>query len=120
MPKVPGTGGRFERLAGVMKASLASSLLCRLPTYEEFQIIIYERQALINNNTFTYLSNEPDLELLTLSHLMRGCMIEIMPPFNELLERTIKKDGYVLRHCYHMLTITLQHLGYRKSGRQSF
>ena len=76
-PLAPWKEGHFERLIAVVKSALAVALRRKTLQEEVFRTTLAETQAVVNNRPLTYLSNQLDEELLTLSHLLRGHLVRM-------------------------------------------
>ena len=79
-PWAPWYGGYWERLVGLTKSALKKTLDHAFVTLSNLQTLIIEIEPHFNNQHLTYVNselNEP--EPLTLSHLLYGRMINIVP-----------------------------------------
>ena len=72
MDHAPQWGGFYERMNSLIKNSLRKSLRNARLSYEEFETIVIEIEAVINSRPLTYVYDEDLLEPLTPSHLMYG------------------------------------------------
>ena len=60
-PRSPWRGGHFERLVRTIKASLATAILKKLLTLEEFTTIVKEAENIVNSRPLTYQSDNTGL-----------------------------------------------------------
>lgn len=111
-PRAPWTGGFFERLVGIVKSTLATSLQRKLLTTEELRTVVAECQTVVNNRPLTYQTTDSIEEPLTPSHLLYGRMLNLLPPLQEYLADDdyvqVEEEGRLLRHQYHVLSSTLR------------
>ena len=73
-------GGHFERLVRTVKASLATTILRKLFTLEEFSTIVKEAKNIVNSRPLTYQSDTSRDIPLTPSQLAWGRDLTLMPP----------------------------------------
>ncbi|XP_064635803.1 uncharacterized protein LOC135492984 [Lineus longissimus] len=72
--------GVHERLIGVTKLALKKTLNKSLVSIDEFQTLIKEIQATINNRPLTYLSADPkELKAITPNNLIYGHDVTLLP-----------------------------------------
>ncbi|XP_064625956.1 uncharacterized protein LOC135486787 [Lineus longissimus] len=72
--------GVHERLIGVTKLALKKTLRKSLVPIDEFQTLIKEIQATVNNRPLTYLSSDPnELKAITPNNLIYGHDMSLLP-----------------------------------------
>ena len=79
-PRSPWMGRHFERLVRTVKASLATAILRKLLTLEEFSTVVKEAENIVNSRPLTYQSDTSRDIPLTLSQLAWGSDLTFMPP----------------------------------------
>ena len=109
-PRAPWAGGHYERLVGVVKSCLSTSLQRKLLTEEELRTVVAECETVINSRPLTYISTDTIEEPLTPSHLLTGRLVNLTPPLQEYIaDYGEGEDAKRLRHQYHTLSSTLEH-----------
>ena len=80
-PLSPNEGGFYERIVGVVKGCLRKSLFKKLLSWDDLVTLLMEIEQCVNNCPLTYISSAlPDISVLTTNHLLKGEIIQIMPP----------------------------------------
>ena len=98
-PLAPWKEGHFERLIAVVKSVLAVTLRRKTLQEEVFRTTLAKTQAVVNNRSLTYLSNQLDEELLTLSHLLRGHLVRMfLVVEQDVLQELQPEPGKHARH----------------------
>ena len=107
-PRFPWMGGHFERLVRTIKTCLLSAIAGKLYNQEEFTTVVKEVEKTVNTRPFTYQANDALDQPLTLSQLLWGRNLPIMPP---LLQPNIDSDSTPetkeLRHQYFLISNAL-------------
>ena len=78
-PKCPWKGGHFERLVGLVKSVLSSSLRRKKLSIEDFTTILAEVQCVINSRPLTHVEDDAGCEALTPNRLLFGRDILLSP-----------------------------------------
>lgn len=72
-PRSPHFGGLWEAAVKIMKRHLYTIIKGRVFTYEEYNTLVTEIEAVLNSRSLTPLSNDPsDLNVLTPAHFLIG------------------------------------------------
>jgi hypothetical protein len=72
-PRAPYFEGSWEAAIKVMKKHLDTVTRGKILTYEEYNTLMAEIEAILNSRPLTPLTNDPsDLNVLTPSHFLRG------------------------------------------------
>ena len=79
-PRSPWMGGHFERLVHTIKASLATAILRKFLTLEEFRTVVIEAENIVNSRPLTYQSDSTRDVPLSPSQLAWGRDLTLMPP----------------------------------------
>ena len=72
VPKAPWWGGQFERLIGLIKASLHRNIGKAQLTWAELDEVLLYIEIILNNGPLTYIEEEIDYPILTPNSLMFG------------------------------------------------
>ena len=96
VPNIPWWGGQFERLIGLIKASLHRTFWKAQLTWAELEEVLLDIEIMLNNRLLTYIEEEIDYPILTLNSLILGLDVnfpDAAPHENE--SKTMRK-----RHKY--------------------
>ena len=73
VPKAPWWGGQFERLIGLIKASLYRTIGKAQLTWAELEEVLLDIEIILNNRPLTYIEEEIDYPILTPNSLILKC-----------------------------------------------
>lgn len=109
-PKAPWKGGHFERLVGITKLALSTSLRRKRITADDFQTIVKEAEVVVNQRPLGYIEDAAEFECLTPNKLMCGRPV-ILSPLTALPEddewREASHDS--LKRSYNFIIQSVQH-----------
>ena len=91
VPKAPWWGGQFERLIGLIKASLYRTIGKAQLTWAELEEVLLDIEIILNNRPLTYIEEEIDYPILTPNSLILG------PDVNFLMQYLMKVKVKLLR-----------------------
>ncbi|XP_064106914.1 uncharacterized protein LOC135215890 [Macrobrachium nipponense] len=117
----PWKGGFLERLIGVVKRTLATTLCHNIFSEEQLPTLIKESEAVVNNRPLMYTRDKCEDEALTPSHLIHGDVVRLLPPMVPHEDMHLTLTTHQLCPQYFQLTETLYNLkcywreGYLKS-----
>ena len=77
--RAPWYGGFWERLIGLAKRSIRTTLGRTLVDLEQLRTIVAEVERILNDRPLTYISSDPLDEPLTPAHLLYGRRISTLP-----------------------------------------
>ncbi|XP_064088208.1 uncharacterized protein LOC135202644 [Macrobrachium nipponense] len=108
MPRSPWKGGFFERLIGVVKHMLETTLQCNVFSENHLCSLVKEAEAIVNHCPIMYTGDIRKDEVLTPSHLIRVDLVRLLPPVvpHEEVYQTMTTKP--LRHKYFQLTEALE------------
>ena len=72
VPKASRWGGQFERLIGLIKASLYMTIGKAQLTWAELEEVLLDIEIILNNRSLTYIEEEIDYPIFTLNSLILG------------------------------------------------
>ncbi|XP_064099352.1 uncharacterized protein LOC135210374 [Macrobrachium nipponense] len=79
-PQVPWKGGFFKRLVGVVKRSLKVAFQKKSFPEQHVRTLVKEAKAMVNNRPLMYIGDGREDQVLTPSHMLQGCLINLMVP----------------------------------------
>ena len=97
--KAPWWGGQFERLIGLIKASLYRTIRKAQLTWAELEEVLLDIEIILNNRPLTSIEEEIDYPILTLNSLIFGRDINFpdAAPHESESETITKRYKYVKR-----------------------
>ena len=104
VPKAPWWGGQFERLIGLIKASLYRTIGKAQLTWAELEEVLLDIEIILNNRPLTSIEEEIDYPILTLNSLIFGRDINFPDAApHESESETIKKRYKYVKRCKEAL-----------------
>ena len=99
VPKAPLWGGQFERVIGLIKASLYRTIGKPQLTWAELEEVLLDIEIILNNRPLTSIEEEIDYPILTLNSLIFGRDINFpdAAPHESESETITKRYKYVKR-----------------------
>ncbi|GFV12360.1 bel12-ag transposon polyprotein [Trichonephila clavipes] len=113
-PFAPWWGGFWERLIGIVKDHLRKNLRRSTVPYEEF----CECESVMNRRPLTYLSEEPDLKVLTPSSFLQDLPNNDVPNLDEIGKTNINKRYRYVQRLRQILNEIFrnEYLGFLRSS----
>ena len=97
-------GGQFERLIGLIKASLYRTIGKAQLTWPEFEEVLLDIEIILNNRPLTYIEEEIDYPILTPNSLILGRDVNFPDAApHESESETIKKRHKYIKRCKEAL-----------------
>ena len=104
VPKAPWWGGQFERLIGLIKASLYRTIEKAQLTWAELEEVFLDIEIMLNNRPLPYIEKEIDYPILTPNSLILGCDVNFPDAApHECENETIKKRHKYIKRCKEAL-----------------
>ena len=104
VPKAPWWGGQFERLIGLIKASLYRTIGKAQLTWAELEEVLLDIEIILNNRPLTHIEEEIDYPILTPNSLILGRDVSFPDAApHESESETIKKRHKYIRRCKEAL-----------------
>ena len=99
VPKAPWWGGQFERLIGLIKASLYRTIGKAQLTWAELEEVLLDIEIILNNRPLTYIEEEIDYPILTPNSLILGRDVNFpdTAPHESESETIKKRHKYIKR-----------------------
>ena len=107
-PRAPWKGGHFERLIGIVKSTISTTIAKKKLKKSELQTIIKEAECLINTRPLTYIEDDINQEIITPSKLIRGYDVYFSSLYNvensEDIDFTLSENK-LKNHYFELLRI---------------
>ena len=104
VPKASRWGGQFERLIGLIKASLYMTIGKAQLTWAELEEVLLDIEIILNNRPLTYIEKEIDYLILTPNSLILGRDINFLDAApHESENETIKNRHKYIKRCKEAL-----------------
>ena len=104
VPKESRWGGQFERLIGLIKASLYMTIGKAQLTWAELEEVLLDIEIILNNRSLAYIDEEIDYPIFTLNSLILGRDVNFPDAApHESESETIKKQHKYIKRCKEAL-----------------
>ena len=104
VPKAPWWGGQFERLIGLIKASLYRTIGKAQLTWAELEDVLLGIELILNNRSLTYIEKEIDYPILAPNSLIFGRDVNFPDAApHESESENIKKRHKYIKRCKEAL-----------------
>ena len=102
--------GHYERIVRIIKVCPSTAIAKKLFNYEEFVTVVRETKNIINSRPLTYQGTDTADIPLSLSQLVWGCDLTLMPPLLQSEEYAeINFEAKAAQQQYELVSQALDH-----------